>query len=202
MRKAPFFYFIVFIAFTVLASCNNSDRAKKKIVDTITADFKVQNRNAYEKLDSIHIVSYDSLTQKKSFGITYDHLARGENLYNAILDLFNNGIQKRIYYLKTYNDPGVEDRLNVLLTSRQSLVDSLQSMESQMQELKTQYQAADSVQYYGFIVKAVMYITTMDATSIPYNKTIVIDKNSNVQYIQEIPPMNPLLDSLKRTYGL
>ncbi len=203
MKKAPIFYFIVFTAFILLSSCsNNSDKAKKKIIETITAAFKAQNRNVYEKLDSIHIVSYDSLTQKKCFGMAYDRFSYGENLYNTTVNLLNNEIQKRVDYLRTSYDPQVENHLNILIAKHQAYVDSLQSVKSEMQELMTEYQAADSVQYCGFIVKAVMYVTTMDATSVPSNQTIVIDKDNNVQYIPEVPPINKLLDSLSRTYGL
>ncbi|HXS36162.1 MAG TPA: hypothetical protein VN721_05640 [Flavipsychrobacter sp.] len=192
MRKTFLFCFILSL---VLISCNNSDRAKKKIIEIVTTDFKKQNRNVYQKLDSIHIISYDSLTQKKCFGIAYDQLTYCENLYSTTIDLLNNKIQSAAGYLGTSYNREAKYYFNTFIASRQAFADSLQLVKKQMQELSAEYQVADSVQYRGLIVRAVLYITTMDETSVPYNRTIMIDKQNNVKSIEDVSVLKHQLDS-------
>src|SRR6185437_15277298 len=120
MKKAPIFYFIVFTAFILLSSCsNNSDKAKKKIIETITAAFKEQSKNVYQKLDSVHIVSYDSLTQKKYLNFIYSRSVYQKNLNDSNINFLNDKINIIWPYREKLNQED-RDGLNNLIALYQS----------------------------------------------------------------------------------
>ncbi len=197
MRKIVLFCFILPL---VLISCNNSDQAKQKIIEAITTDFKEHNKNVYEKLDSIHVVSYDSLTEKKYLNFTYDRMLYQKRFLDTLASGLNNTIQEASHLKEPFDQRNMNN-LNTIISARQNYLDSSHAIEARMQTTAASYKVADSVHYYGFIVKAVLYVTTAEVTSAPYNQIIIIDKNNEVRHLKVLPPFEHFVDSVYKAYG-
>jgi len=145
MRKTFLFCFILSF---VLISCNNADSAKKKIVETITTDFKAQNKSVYKKLDSIHITSYDSLTEKKYLNFMYDRMAYRKKIDDTVVSAANGAIQA-IYNLGMPVDDETQAGLNKIVSLSQKHIDSSRALGARMLSTAARCKVADSIQYYG-----------------------------------------------------
>src|SRR6185437_14513571 len=174
MRKTFLFCFILSF---VLISCNNADSAKKKIVETITTDFKAQNKSVYKKLDSIHIVSYDSLTEKKYLNFMYDRMAYRKKIDDTVVSATNEVI-RALSDLGVPVDKETQADFNKLIFLCQKHIDSSRALGARMLTTADRCKVADSIQYYGFIVKATLYVTTAEVTSSPNDQIIIIDKSN------------------------